>query len=86
MGGEGMKYYVLTVYGGTDPALTEAFLNESERDEEAVTMLREIDAEEDAVFCIDVDEEGELDIYRFELPEEEEEYEDDEEEEDRRKE
>jgi hypothetical protein len=64
-----MKYYVLTVYAGTDPLLSEAFMSESERDEQAVVILRETDADEDVVFCIDVDEEGELDIYRFELPE-----------------
>ncbi len=60
-----MKYYVLTIYGGTDPALSDAFEEESERDEQAVLLLRETDLDEDAVFCIDVDEEGELDIYRF---------------------
>lgn len=61
-----MKYYVLTIYGGTDPALSDAFEEESERDEDAVLLLRETDPDEDAVFCLDVDDEGELDIYRFE--------------------
>ncbi|HSD61712.1 MAG TPA: hypothetical protein VLC55_12750 [Burkholderiales bacterium] len=60
-----MKYYVLTIYGGTDPALSDSFEEESERDEDAVLLLRETDPDEDAVFCIDVDDEGELDIYRF---------------------
>jgi hypothetical protein len=61
-----LKYYVLTIYGGTDPALSDAFDEESERDEEAVLLLRETDPDEDAVFCLDVDDEGEVDIYRFE--------------------
>jgi len=71
-----MKYYVLTIYDGTDPALSEAFTDESERDEEAVEMLHETDPDEDAVFCLDVDDDGAVDIYRYEprdLEEEEEE-------------
>jgi hypothetical protein len=61
-----MKYYVLTIYGGTDPALSDSYEEESERDEAAVLALRDTDPDEDAVFCLDVDDEGEVDIYRFE--------------------
>ncbi|HEX6828925.1 MAG TPA: hypothetical protein VF104_08095 [Burkholderiales bacterium] len=61
-----MKYYVMTIYGGTDPALSDPFDEESERDEEAVVALREIDPDAESVFCLDVDDEGEVDIYRFE--------------------
>lgn len=68
-----MKYYVLTIYDGTDPALSEAFADESERDEEAVEMLHETDPDEDAVFCLDVDDDGDVDIYRYEARDVEEE-------------
>ncbi|MBI3937594.1 MAG: hypothetical protein HY323_11500 [Betaproteobacteria bacterium] len=57
-----MKYYVLTIYDRTEPALSDPYTSESERNEEAVNLLEETDPEEDAVFLMDVDEGGAVDI------------------------
>ena len=60
-----MTYYLIDVYGGTDPELVGPYSTEDERDIEAKTIRNATQTEEDALFRLDVDDAGKPYVYPY---------------------
>lgn len=56
------KFYVVEVFGGIEPSLSDPFHTADERDESAKLVHAEQDPETDATFWLDVDEDGVVEL------------------------